>query len=193
MGMSDTIFEALADMDERIAEYPNHSDTDQRFHALYRRTTTAMRILQTYCDFFPGGNHDACLDRAMELIQSNDQRPWEEILEDLKRAFRSPIVLPPDDQGRQIVLDEPAISATQPPTRVPEDPRVIHFNEPPGSSSEDRPHLHSEETRQIFVPLVSHEAAVSPSKTKKVTAKSKAKAGTRSAKASKDSGRRKSR
>ncbi len=78
-------------------------------------------------------NYAAFVSRAKQMIQENDPRPWETLQEELKVELLRPVVLPPDDQGRRIVIDESAIPTemvpnTPPPQPSPEEPRRMNFD-----------------------------------------------------------------
>ena len=153
MGMSDYIFEALQDMDPCKEEFyspaPGEEATDyhRRYDEFYRLVTNAMRMLMLHADqISPTLNDEAFFDRAMQMIRENDQRPWEVLCEELKAELQRPILIPPDDQGRRIVLEgpidplgsspdqgssSPSLSATQglsplPPSIAAEETRLIH-------------------------------------------------------------------
>lgn len=175
MALSDVLHEALPDMEMYIARRPDHLPEHQRYLALCRSVTTAMRILQLYEDLVPA-NNDAFVIRAMELIQSNDQRPWEDIMAELMQVQRTPSMIPSDDRVRMMYIHTPdpvAPTNTVPPDnqglderpatsgdvgplaptqQATEAQRRIEVNDTSVSSSGNRPQESGEELRRIYIP-----------------------------------------
>ncbi len=111
MGMSDYLFDALESMDPCKAKYysqhPAAEPTEfhRRYDELYRLVTNGMRMLMLHGDQIQEVNHIAFIDRAMQMLRENDQRPWDVLREELKVELQRPILIPPDDGMRRIDLD----------------------------------------------------------------------------------------